>query len=477
MCESDDLEKASSRERRLLMSARGSLAAAIGRTPLVRLRAFEPRDDVTVFAKLESRNPGGSVKDRAALAMILDGERSGALAGRTLIDASSGNTGIAYAMLGAARGHRVELCIPANVSPERLRTLRALGAALVLTDPLDGTDGAILEARRRVEAAPDRYFYPDQYSNPHNWRAHYDTTAREILAQTDYGVTHFVAGLGTSGTFMGTGRRLREALPTVRLAAVQPDAAWHGLEGLKHMATALVPPIYDPTLADRAIAVSTEAALDLTRRLAREAGVFVGPSSGAALAGVLDVASDLRRATIVTVFPDAGERYLSETWWEDGHGLVVSSEIGARIKEHACAAYPQECCGALIGDSSGRIGDALSLDNVTTLERRRRFLVSPEAYRVAETRADATGQRLLGFYHSHPDHPAEPSEFDLEQAWPNFSYLIVSVRHGNAGEMRSWRLRSDRSRFDEETIQGARDVREDSDTHAVAAVHRAVGQR
>lgn len=458
------------------MPERRSVTAAIGQTPLVRLAAFEPREGVEIYAKLESRNPGGSIKDRPARAMVLAGELSGALRGRILLDASSGNTGIAYAMLSAARGHRVELCIPANVSAERLRILRALGAAIVLTDPLGGTDAAIQEARRRASAHPDRYFYPDQYANDHNWRAHYDTTGPEILAQTTNSVTHFVAGLGTSGTFMGTGRRLRESVPDVRLISVQPDEPWHGLEGLKHMASALVPPIYRPDLADRNVGVSTETAQHLTRRIARETGLFVGPSSGAALAGALDVAADLRKGTIVTIFPDGGERYLSEAWRDDADGLSLASGVRARIEDHASAAYPHECCGALIGDH-GRVSEALALDNVTTLERQRRFLVDPEAYGTAERHADATGRRLLGFYHSHPDHPAEPSAFDLEHAWPSFSYLIVSVRQRVAHDVRSWRLRADRSRFDEEPLQGEPHVRETSDSDSVAAVHRAGRER
>ena len=236
-------------------------SALVGRTPLVRLRRLEPHPGVEIYAKLESQNPGGSVKDRAALAMILTGERTGALhRGRVLLDATSGNTGISYAMLGAERGYRVTLCVPANVTTERKRLLHAYGAELVLTDPMEGSDGAIREAHRRYESDPDRYFYPDQYSNPANWRAHYDTTAVEIIEQTAGRITHFVAGLGTGGTFIGTARRLREWRPSVRLISVQPESALHGLEGLKHMATAIVPAIYDPTLADEDLPASTEEA-------------------------------------------------------------------------------------------------------------------------------------------------------------------------------------------------------------------------
>src|SRR5689334_5914814 len=220
-----------------------TLGALVGRTPLVRLRSFEAHPGIELYAKLEGYNPGGSVKDRAAVAMIREGERSGRLTrDRILLDATSGNTGISYAMIGAARGYRVMLCIPSNVTAERKRLLQLYGAELIFTDPMDGSDGAIREARRRYEREPERYFYPDQYSNPANWRAHYETTAVEIIEQTAGRLTHFVAGLGTSGTFVGTGRRLREWRSSVQLISVQPESALHGLEGLKHMASAIVPP-------------------------------------------------------------------------------------------------------------------------------------------------------------------------------------------------------------------------------------------
>jgi cysteine synthase B len=426
----------------------------IGRTPLVRLRRFEPRAGVEIHAKLESRNPGGSSKDRAALAMIEDGERRGALRpGRVILDATSGNTGIALAMLGASRGYAVTLCVPSNVTPERTRLMRAFGATLVLTDSMEGSDGAIREARARYAADPGRYFYPDQYSNPANWRAHFDGTGREILAQTAGRVTHFVAGLGTSGTFVGAGRRLRAERPGVRLVSIEPDSPLHGIEGLKHMATAIVPGIYDSSLADEALQVSTEEAYALTRRLAREEGIVVGPSSGAALAGCLRVAESVDRAVIVTVFPDGGDRYLSERFWEDkGSALVLPPAVHDAISRHAAQAYPDECCGALIG-SPGHVTSALPLSNVTDAERRRRFLIGPDEYRQAEAHAVRAHAELLGFYHSHPDHPAEPSAFDLAHAWPNLSYVIVAVDRGAPRAVRSWRLRLDRSAFDEEHLR------------------------
>ena len=298
-------------------AAGSSVVDLIGHTPLVRLKKFE-RDapGVELYAKAEWQNPGGSVKDRAAARMILEAEASGRLKkGQTILDATSGNTGIAYAMVGASRGYGVKLCLPANASDERKLILRAFGAEIVLTDPLEGTDGAIREARRLHQAEPDRYFYPDQYNNDANWRAHYDTTGAEIIEQTSGRLTHFVAGLGTSGTFMGVGRRLRRFNPAIKLISFQPDAPFHGLEGLKHMETAIVPGIYDPALADEDLRVSTERAFELVRRLAREEGLLAGISSGAALAAMLDVRSRIASGVIVTVFPDGAEKYLTEKFW------------------------------------------------------------------------------------------------------------------------------------------------------------------
>jgi cysteine synthase B len=295
-----------------------SVVDLIGNTPLIRLSSFEQGlKNVELWAKAEWRNPGGSVKDRPAARMILDGEKSGALTrDKILIDATSGNTGIAYAMIGAARGYRVRLCVPENVTPERKRILRAFGADVVFTNPMEGSDGAIIRVKAMYAEEPDRYFYPDQYSNPGNWLSHYDTTGPEIVEQTDGRITHFVAGLGTSGTFIGAGRRFRELNPKIRLISVQPDSPLHGLEGLKHMATAIVPGIYDPALADEDIGVSTEEAFELTRRLARE-GMFVGISSGANLAGALRVARQVTDAVIVVIFCDGGEKYLTERFWDE----------------------------------------------------------------------------------------------------------------------------------------------------------------
>jgi cysteine synthase B len=300
-----------------------SVLDLIGNTPLVRLRTFERAfKSVELYAKAEWQNPGGSVKDRPAARMIAEGERSGALTSTKLIlDATSGNTGIAYAMIGAARGYRVRLCLPENVTPERKRILKAYDADLVYTSPLEGSDGAIREARRLFAASPGTYFYPDQYNNDANWRAHYETTGPEIAKQTSGRVTHFVAGLGTSGTFVGVGRYLREFARErgrrVTLVSVQPDSPLHGLEGLKHMESAIVPGIYDQAVADENLFVSTEAAYRMVRRLAAEEGLLIGISSGAALAASLQVAATLTDAVIVTVFSDGGEKYLSERFWDE----------------------------------------------------------------------------------------------------------------------------------------------------------------
>src|SRR5262245_16841104 len=295
-----------------------SLLDTIGNTPLLRLRRLgADLPNVEIYAKAEFQNPGGSVKDRAAAAILREAEASGKLhPGSTILDATSGNTGIAYAMIAAARGYRLKLCVPGNVTPERLRTLRAYGAELVVTNAMEGSDGAIREARRLYAESPSEYFYADQYNNDANWRAHYDTTGAEILDQTDGRVTHFVAGLGTSGTFVGTGRRLRAFRRDVKLISVQPESPLNGIEGLKHMETAIRPGIYDDTLADEDIRISTERAFAFTRRLASEEGMLVGVSSGAALAAALDVAERALTGVVVVVFPDSGTRYLSERFWD-----------------------------------------------------------------------------------------------------------------------------------------------------------------
>ena len=297
------------------------LESQIGNTPLLRLRhiASGSSSGVEILAKAEHLNPGGSVKDRPALSMIVDGESSGHLyPGKIILDATSGNTGIAYAMLGAARGYGVTLCLPANASMERKHILRIYGAEIIETDPLQGSDGAQVVARAMAAREPAKYFYPDQYNNDANWRAHYETTGPEIWKQTEGRITHFVAGLGTCGTFTGVGRKLKELNPSVRLISMEPDSPIHGLEGLKHLPSSRMPGIFDPSLADEQIEIATEEAQAMTRRLAREEGLFVGVSAGANIVAALTLARELpRESVVVTILCDGGERYMSERFWTE----------------------------------------------------------------------------------------------------------------------------------------------------------------
>jgi S-sulfo-L-cysteine synthase (O-acetyl-L-serine-dependent) len=297
------------------------LLSQIGKTPLIRLLSLtqELPEGVKVYVKAEHLNPSGSVKDRAARAMVLAGEQSGDLhRGKVILDATSGNTGIAYAMIGAARGYKVTLCLPANAGPERKHILRIYGAELIETDPLESMDGAQLVAKELAARSPEKYFYPDQFNNDANWKAHYDGTGQEIWEQSGGSVTHFLAGLGTSGTFVGTVRKLKELNPVIRAVSMQPDSPLHGLEGMKHLQTAIVPGIYDPKLADENVEVSTEDAQQMARRLAREEGLFVGVSSGANVFAALRLAASLQPGSVVvTVLCDTGSRYLGENIWEE----------------------------------------------------------------------------------------------------------------------------------------------------------------
>jgi cysteine synthase B len=299
-----------------------NLLAHVGNTPLLRFtRLTQELPAVEILGKAEWFNPGGSVKDRAAANIVAQARAAGKLtSGKILLDATSGNTGIAYAMIAAAEHFPVTLCMPENVSVERKRILQAYGANIVYTDPADGSDGAIRKARELAAAHPDLYYYADQYSNPANWQAHYHGTANEIWQQTEGRITHFISMLGTSGTFMGTARRLKELNPRVRCISLQPDSSFHGIEGAKHMASAIVPAIYDAKLADADVAISTEDAHDMCRRLAREEGLLVGISAAAAVVGSLQVARELKkeqRAVIVAILPDSGDNYLSERFWEE----------------------------------------------------------------------------------------------------------------------------------------------------------------
>lgn len=297
---------------------KGTILEFVGGTPLVRIRNIVKRKKgVEIYAKMESFNPGGSVKDRPALWMIDDGIRKGELTkDKVILEATSGNTGIAIALIGATLGYRVELCVPKNVSEERKKILKAFGAHIHFTDPLEGSDGAIKEATRIYQENPGRYFRPDQYNNPVNVNSHYETTGVEILEQTGGKVTHVVAGIGTSGTIMGIRKRMKEFNKNIQIIAVEPDCPLHGLEGLKYMATSIVPGIYNPHLLDRKINIGTESAYNMVKRLAREEGLFVGQSSGAAMVAAEILAQEINEGLIVVIFPDGGDKYLSTRMWE-----------------------------------------------------------------------------------------------------------------------------------------------------------------
>ncbi|OHC02246.1 MAG: cysteine synthase [Planctomycetes bacterium RIFCSPLOWO2_12_FULL_50_35] len=295
-----------------------SILQSIGNTPIIRLNMIgRVSKGVSIYAKAEWFNPGGSVKDRPAIRIIEDGEKSGSLKkDKIIIDSTSGNTGIAYAMIGAVKGYTVTLVMPSNISEERKAIVNSYGASIVYTDPLKGSDGAILEVQKIVKETPDKYFFADQYNNPSNPRAHYDTTGVEVWEQTEGEVTHFVAGLGTTGTLMGTGRRLKEFNPDIELIAVEPSTPIHGLEGLKHIETAITPGIYDPKLPDRKIAVDTEDAYKMVKELGQKEGLLVGYSAGAAMKAALEVAKGLKSGVVVVVFPDSGKNYLSTSFWK-----------------------------------------------------------------------------------------------------------------------------------------------------------------
>ncbi|MBI3753685.1 MAG: cysteine synthase family protein [Deltaproteobacteria bacterium] len=302
-----------------LRQPRQTIVEMVGNTPLVKINRITKHlpESVEIYAKVEAYNPGGSVKDRAAKRMIEDAEKSGRLTkDKIILDSTSGNTGIAYAWIGAVKGYGVELVVPQNVSEERKKILRAFGAKVVFSNPLEGSDGAIRLAWKLYVDNPDKYCKLDQYNNPSNPQAHYDTTGPEIIEQTDGRITHFVASIGTSGTIMGTGRRMKEYNPAIQVIQVEPATPLHGLEGLKHMATSIVPGIYHPEKLDGKVSAPTEESYDMAKRLAREEGLFVGQSSGAAMWGALEAAKNLKEGLIVVLFPDGGDRYLSTRLWE-----------------------------------------------------------------------------------------------------------------------------------------------------------------
>ena len=425
-------------DMRLTESA--GIVSRVGNTPLFRVRLYEyEHPDVEVYAKAEWFNPGGSVKDRAALSMIEDGERTGALTHqKTIIDSTSGNTGVAYALLGAAKGYRVKLVMPKNVSAERKALVTAYGAEIVFSDPGEGSDGAIRMVRDIVAADPDRYFYPDQYSNPANPRAHYEGTAGEILQQTSGRITHFVAGLGTTGTFVGTATRLKEHDSSIKTIAVQPADAFHGLEGLKHLPTAIVPRIWKPAVADEVWGAPTEAAYDLARAVAASEGLLVGHSSGAALWAVGKLAQSIRKGVVVTVFPDSGDRYMSTGLYGQKRLRMARSALEA-IQRHGAEGYPYEICGLLIGrPRDSLVTEVRPVRNVEREQPQVRYLVDDREDMKIRKEYYGTELDVLGYYHSHPDHPAYPSVFDTQRSWQGYVYVIASVQGGTPRDVNAF---------------------------------------
>lgn len=456
---------------------RSTILDQIGNTPLLRLTriAADLPPAVELYLKAEWFNPGGSVKDRSILRIIEDAEREGRLTpDRVILDSSSGNAGIAYAMVGAAKGYRVRLFVPENVSAERKAILRALGAEVEFTSPLEGSDGAIAAARALAASEPRRYFYGDQYNNPSNPRAHYDTTGREIWEQTRGRVTHFVAGVGTSGTVVGAGRRLREASPAVQVVAVEPDSAMHGIEGLKHMGSAIVPGIYDPSVHHHLISVRTEAAYAMARRLAATEGLLVGQSAGAAVVGALAVARTLREGVVVAVGPDAGDRYLSTSMWaavpsadpgdggmvsvrtdagwlsfrrrfcytRDVDGVVLTLDQLASILAQAREEAPLECCGLLLG--RGRVVERV-FRGTNTDRSPVTYNMDPQELFRAHREMETLGLDLVAIYHSHPRTRAFPSSTDVAKAtYPDSVYLIISLQDGPVPDVRAFRIQDGR---------------------------------
>ena len=448
-----------------------TLLDQIGNTPLLRLQRVtaDLPPAVEVYVKAEWFNPGGSVKDRPVRRIIEDAERDGRLTrAQTILDSSSGNAGIAYAMIATAKGYRVRLVVPENVSEERKRILRAFGAEVQYSNPLEGSDGAILLARTLARAHPAEFFFADQYNNPSNVRAHYETTGPEVHAQTAGRITHFVAGLGTSGTIVGAGRFLRERMPGIEIVAVEPDSGIHGIEGLKHMPTAIVPGIYDASVHDHKVSVRTEAAYAMACRLAREEGLLVGQSTGAAVVGALAIAHTLRGGTVVAIGPDGGDRYLSTTMWDEAAGeigdgfVTVDSRLGAvsfrrrfcyirRVdtllvgRDHLTAVLaqarseaPNECCGLLLG-RGGRVERIIPGTNIDRSPVT--YNMHPQELYQAHRVMEAEGLDLVAIYHSHPRTRAFPSSTDVAKAtYPDASYVIVSLHDPGSPEVRAFRI-------------------------------------
>ncbi len=433
------------------------LLRQIGNTDLMELTQFNPQGRVRVFAKLEMNNLTGSVKDRPARNMIEEAEKTGRLEpGKTVLESTSGNTGIALAAIGRAKGYPVKLVIPETVSRERKELLAGFGAEIVLSSGMEGADGAYNLANTLYEEDPDRFFKADQYANPDNPAAHCNTTGEEIWRQTEGQVTHFVAATGTSGTLMGTTRRLKTHNGQIKVYGAQPAEEMHGVEGLKNYSAEMVPAIYEPQLLDGVIRIGTQDAYDMMVRLAREARVFAGPSAGLNVCAALKLAAELDQGLIVTVLPDSGYRYVSTGLFPDDlFDVHLASQQMVEITKHAGSGYPHEVCGLLAGTIEPHrkvVTRVFPCKNINRQRARDRFEIDPRQY-LEITEALTEDETILGIYHSHPDHPSRPSPTDLSRAFPVYSYLIAATIDATVSSTRSWTLHEEKGVFEEEFIK------------------------
>jgi cysteine synthase B len=433
-----------------------NILGLIGNTPLVEINKLHKNKDIKIFAKAEWTNLSGSVKDRAALSMIENGEKSGKLTkDKTLIESTSGNTGIALAAIAKIKGYKIKLVMPENASEERKKLLKELGAELILTDSFESIDGAYEEANKIYDQNPAQYFKVDQYSNPANPKAHYNGTALEIWKETKGKITHFVAGTGTSGTIMGTGKRFKELKKDIKVVAVEPKEEIHGVEGLKNMRVEMVPAIYEEAIPDEKIYIPTEEAYNTVVRLAKEEHLLAGQSSGLNIAAALMIADTIKRGMIVTVLPDSGYRYLSKNLFPDDiFDIEIKMEDLEKIHQHVKESYPYEACGLLVGDIKENkkiVKKVFSTENKNKVRANDRYEIDPREYIEIEKTLEKN-ESVIGIFHSHPDHPSRPSETDLTRAHPVYSYIIVSTVGSAVISTTAWTLDEEEKSFREEFL-------------------------
>lgn len=431
------------------------LIKQIGNTPLIEIKKLHRNRNVKIFAKKEYCNLSGSIKDRAALSMVEEGESSGKLTkDKTILESTSGNTGIALAAIAKIKGYNVKLVLPDSASLERKKILRELGAELTLTNALEGSEGAHKEAGKINAQSPDKYFWTDQYSNNANPKAHYNNTAPEIWKQTNKKITHFIAAIGTSGTLIGTGKRLKESNKNIKVIAVEPEEELHGIEGLKNLRIEKTPAVYNQDIPDGTIYISTEEAYHTAVRLAKEERLFVGQSSGLNVAAALRIANRLEKGVIVTVLPDSGYKYLSKNLFpNDIFDIQIKNEDLEKIHAHAKLAYPFEACGLLIGETRNNkklVKKVIPTENKNKA-REDRYEIDPKEYIKIDNKLNKS-EYIIGIYHSHPDHPPRPSETDLAIAQPAYSYIIVSTISRAIISTTAWKLDNEEKSFKEEFL-------------------------